>query len=456
MIPFSYIISGITFLFLSFLFNLSNWEAGACSIFVFALFNFLKRLAVKFVFLDIIILIASIQWLLAPAIAYNVFNKSNPLAKLWDTYMKVPSDEYYSYVLPGTLLFIVGLNFPLSLKPVPSAQAYINKTKVYLFDKSYICISLVGIGFAFTLIDSFAPQVIRGITSYFSFLTFIGVFYALFSSFKFKKTVVLSVLSLLIIQCILTGMYGALIYWSLLIAILFFIGTPFPYWKKIVFCTIGIFCIFLIQSIKAEYREKTWDTGMVRNSNVSFFGELLGERITNPSTIFEPKRLFGMALRSNQGALIAKTMNYVPKYEPFANGETIFMAVVSAFVPRVFWPDKPMSGGKAMIVRFLGAPDNLEYSYNLSPIGEAYVNFGRLGGILFMLLYGLFYNYIFLLILKWSIKTPTLVLWLPVFFIGPISSMETDVLAGVNSLVKAFLFAWIVYKCYRVFFKINL
>jgi hypothetical protein len=52
LIPIPFVIFGITFWFLSFLFNLSNWEAGACSVFVFALFNFLKRLAVKFVFLN--------------------------------------------------------------------------------------------------------------------------------------------------------------------------------------------------------------------------------------------------------------------------------------------------------------------------------------------------------------------------------------------------------------------
>ncbi len=72
--------------------------------------------------------------------------------------------------------------------------------------------------------------------------------------------------------------------------------------------------------------------------------------------------------------------------------------------PRIFWPGKPGSGGKELIVRFLGAPDDLEYSYNLSPIGEAYANFEKLGAIIFMFFYGLFFNWVFEHILRVAIK----------------------------------------------------
>jgi hypothetical protein len=450
------IASLICFALLYSTYGLTILESIAVSVFTFSLFNFIKKLSNCFVFLDIIILIASLQWLLGPVLAYQIFNKQNKLALLWDTYMKVPSDQYFAFVLPGTILFILGLKMPLLINYFKNDEWYIENAKNYLREKGYISLLLVGIGFNVTLINPILPHIVQGIFHFFAQLTFIGVFYAIFSEFKYKKTIVLLVLSLLILQCILTGMYGELIYWSLLTFILAIIGNRISFISKIIFFCTGLFFILMIQSIKHEYRAKVWDSGMVRNNDASLFGKLVWDKILHPSQLVEPQKLFDIAIRVNQGFLIAKTMEYVPKHEPFAHGETILKSAVASFIPRIFWHNKPTVGGRDMIVRFLGAPDDLEYSYNLSPIGEAYVNFGVYGGIVFMFFYGLFFNMVFLLILKMSIKLPSIIMWLPIILIGPIQSMEGDILEAINTLVKASFFCWMMYQSFRILFKIRL
>ncbi len=436
--------------------ELTVLESLSIGIFIFALFNFISRLSVKFVFIDLIILSISILWLLVPVISYHVFNKYNKLALLWDTYMKVSSDQYFSFVLPGSILFILGLKLPINLNKRIHDGQFIYNAKTYLYNKGNVSLILLAIGFIVTMVNPYLPHLLQGIFSFFAQLTFIGVFYALFSSFKYKKTVVSIAFLLLIFQCILTGMYGELVYWSLLIFVLVTIGYNISIFSKIGYLILGCFLILFIQSIKHEYRAKTWGPGYERGSDPGYFSELVINKISNPGKIFEPNALFGMATRANQGFLIAKTMNYVPRYEPFAHGETIIKSIFAAFVPRIIWPNKPESGGRDLIVRFLGAPKNLNYSYNLSPIGEAYVNFNKFGAIIFMFFYGLFFNWSFERILKVALKYPSLIIWLPIFLIGPIQSMEGDVLGAINTMIKAIVFCWSIYFSFRIFFKIKL
>ncbi len=149
----------------------------------------------------------------------------------------------------------------------------------------------------------------------------------------------------------------------------------------------------------------------------------------------------------NQGWLIGMTMKKVPSKFDFAYGETIATSVAAAIVPRFLWPDKPEAGGKGNLKRFWGY-DLRGYSMNIGPFGEAYANFDKTGGVIYMFFYGLFFNLVLSLILKFSEKRPTIVLWVPFLFYYAIG-VETDLLATMGSLVKGLIFTWIVFKIFR-------
>ena len=161
-----------------------------------------------------------------------------------------------------------------------------------------------------------------------------------------------------------------------------------------------------------------------------------------------------MAIRINQGWLVAMTMKRVPAKFDFAYGETIWQSVAAAFLPRFIWPEKPNAGGKANLKRFWGY-DLVGFSMNIGPFGEAYANFDVLGGIVYMFFYGLFFNFMLTSILKFAEKRPTIVLWLPFLFYYSIT-VETDLLTTMSSLVKGLIFMWIIFKIYHIAFRLDL
>ena len=164
--------------------------------------------------------------------------------------------------------------------------------------------------------------------------------------------------------------------------------------------------------------------------------------------------MFFTAARMNQGWLVAVTMDRVPARHPFGYGETLWDSFLAAFVPRFIWPEKPNAGGRQNLKRFWGL-SIVGYSMNIGTLGEAYANFDKLGGIFYMFLYGLFFNFFLSSILKMSEKRPTLMLWLPFLFFYSIS-VETDLYTTMGALIKAMIFTWIIFKIYDIGFNLKL
>jgi hypothetical protein len=230
------------------------------------------------------------------------------------------------------------------------------------------------------------------------------------------------------------------------------LGTNIKFYKKLVVALIGIYCILIIQSVKTEYRDKVW--GASSGADPAYYAQLVSEKITSPGTIFDPTKSFFLAVRLNQGWLIAKTMNNVPEKHDFAYGETIWQSVAAAIVPRFLWPDKPEAGGKANLKRFWGFTLT-GFSMNIGPFGEGYANFDVGGGIVFMFFYGLFFNLMLSLVVRLAEKRPTIILWVPFLFFYAVS-IETDLLTTMGSLVKGLFFTWIIFRAFRIAFRIDL
>jgi hypothetical protein len=145
-------------------------------------------------------------------------------------------------------------------------------------------------------------------------------------------------------------------------------------------------------------------------------------------------------------------MQYVPKKEPFANGETILLAIEASIVPRFLWKNKPELGGVENTCRFLGDCSKRDYSYNIGQVGEAYANFGPRYGVVFLFFYGLFINWSLNIARRIALKRPTVVLWIPLLFYSAFS-LETDVLTFLNTLVKGVVFCYFIYAIFRYVFK---
>jgi hypothetical protein len=396
-------------------------------------------------------MMANFTCLVMPVIFYHVYTRENPLARLWVKFMPIKSDDYFSFALPAVILMTIGMKMPLgNLKINKSPERYMERVKQYVERHPNLGLTLVLTGFICGMLDFLAPANLKEIFYLAAHLTHVGVFYVIYSPNKNKRLIVPGVILLVIGQSILTGMFGELIFVLACSLILILLGKKIPFWRKLILALGGIFLILIIQTVKRDYRNKSWKEG----ANAFYFAELVSNRVTDPTAILDPNTLFYTSVRMNQGWLVAETIYQVPNRHPFAYGETIWQSIAATFVPRFLWPDKPESGGKANLKRFWGF-NLVGWSTNIGPLGEAYANFDRVGGIIYMLFYGLFFNLVLSLILKAAERRPTIILWIPFLFFNVVT-VESDLLTTMGALLKSLFFMWLVLKIFSKAFRIEL
>ena len=80
----------------------------------------------------------------------------------------------------------------------------------------------------------------------------------------------------------------------------------------------------------------------------------------------------------------------------------------------------------------------------ISPLGEAYANFGVDGGIAFMAIFGVCFSLVFRLVARYVIKHPDFVFWIPLMFYQGIKA-ETEMVVVINQLAKGALVVFVGY-----------
>ena len=135
----------------------------------------------------------------------------------------------------------------------------------------------------------------------------------------------------------------------------------------------------------------------------------------------------------------------MPEKQPFFEGETIKDAISAAVLPRFLNPSKKKAGGQENFRRFTGLDIGDGTSMGISVIGEAYGNYGRNGGIIFMGVWGFVLVLFWRFILKKAQQNILLLAFLPLIFLQVIKA-ETELVVVLNHLIKAsivvFLFFW--------------
>jgi oligosaccharide repeat unit polymerase len=86
-----------------------------------------------------------------------------------------------------------------------------------------------------------------------------------------------------------------------------------------------------------------------------------------------------------------RTIEYFPRYADYLRGYSFYGIVVNP-IPRMSWEDKPIGVGKLASILY---DNNPESSIGLSLPGELYANFGAIGTLLGMFLFGLLVSWIY-------------------------------------------------------------
>jgi len=383
-----------------------------------------KRIEIR----DLISFMSVLQWIIGPILAYNLL----PYDELY--YMAVPETVYMDFVVPVCYFMVLGLYLPLAEERIVNEED-IDRMKVYLYEHPWLGYILAGIGVAVGFAGKSLPRSLTFLVFLITNIQYVGMYMILFGKSKFKWFIFAGIMGLATSAAVLQGMFGELVQWFMLSFLVIAMVVKIPMWGKVTLITIGLGLIMLVQSTKQEYRLATWYASSTK-SNSDIYKEIIVSRLSSPSLLFNQETSQNMAARLNQGWIIARIMNYMPEKQPFVRGETVESALYAALLPRFLAPGKAQAGGRANFERFTGTPLPETTSMDISLVGEGYANFGYLGGMVFIFLVSLLYNWVIVKVIALSKNNPTLILWIPLLFFQ-VMKAETDFATVFNYLTKA-------------------
>jgi len=402
----------------------------------------------RFIYRIIIFLICILQLVIGPFLSYVLFNENNTDVLAFNYFMSVPMFDYYLIVIPSLIAFYFGLFYKFNFikHNLPKIDLY--KTLQYLKSskKNFKVGLLIFVFncFAFTLSELNIFFHVNISSRILDSSILVGLFYFLYSKNIFRKPFICITYLFFLFKSIQTGMFGTLFFTTFLIGMFYINFRNFSLRKFFFNSILAIFLFVSFQSIKSEYREATFD-GTNKNSNISLYFELLANNFTNPELLFNKQTLFFLNIRLNQGHFLSKVFEHVPQYEDYTYGSNVVTGIAAAFVPRILWKDKPLSGGKDEIVKYANVEHDGQTSINISPIGEAYVVYGFISSILLMYLFGLFINFVWSKFEYHSVSKPNLLLWLPVFILPMFQAPEENISTLLNYLIKFLFIFYILY-----------
>lgn len=412
-----------------------------------ALVLFIYRMGSYMVIPEFISFSAITMWLSTPLLIWDLGLDKYMVPNLFGSeVLALDIETYYAWALPATLSMVLGLSFFQIKKEKLREQ--INRLQKYLREEvSYQTpLYLFAIGVFGTVVGKFMPGSLAFIFFLFAQFVYISVLYCLFGDFSYSKWIYFGAFALTLLYSVSSGMFGKLMWWGVIMAFFIMLKWKWRFSRKIILITTGLFSVFVLQSVKAEYRRITWATPGENQGDIT----LLKDLVVKSATTFDIKSAKIAPLlilnRANQAYIISLVMEHVPKKEPFVNGETVFMALAGSFVPRFLWPSKPQSGGHNNIRRFAGYTPHGSTSYDISQLGDAWVNFGFYGGIVFMFIYGLFNTWTLKRIFNYAHrKSPALILWVPMIFLQ-LLKVEVSVETNFNAAIKGAIFIFVVFS----------
>lgn len=452
--PFFFILMFIFFYIFNPDFVLTHYLSVAVVLVVFVIINFLNNLSKRLMMLEILAVFVCIFWLLSPALAYYLVQIHWYVGYY---FMPIEPAKYFEVAFPGALLLSLGIYTGIDNVKI-NYQSVFKNINYSLLNNRNRWKGLFLIGLISILIDPYVSATLQLVTHLGKNLIYIGVFYLIFAQKNSVSGYFLTFIALTftLILSVYAGMFGGFIFWTIFFYITLSVRHKIPSYVSYLLCVFGIIFIVFIQAIKGDFRKATWDenTKDMSKSSIEIFTDLTSKFINSRYLLIEPVILSRTLDRTNQGFLTAHAIQHTPSVEPYANGETIFLAIASSLIPRFLWPDKPKAGGAENIARFTTLSRINNTSFNIAPLGDAYVNFGPFGGAVFLFFYGFLFRKLYNLFLLKSLSTPRIILWIPFVFSAYVVG-ETDVVTTFNSVVKSIVFMAFIFFLEEKMFKKN-
>ncbi len=378
----------------------------------------------KFVFREWALLLYTINYLVAPAITYNL-PESQVLYG-----MKIVSDQYYELALPGFIFLVIGMYI------LPSTIFSINTKKVdqsATVNKTFL-INVAVLGIIMRFAQPFVVGELGFVVYMLAMIRFVAAF-ALFSIDKKNWYLTAVVLLLELITSFIAGMYHDAIMWTIFFGMYFmYVSKPSLQTRLIGAGTLIVFILF-IQAIKSVYRSEVWSGE--KEATLSNVYEIGSENVTSDN-IYSQNNLLGTLNRGNQAWIFASTVDNMDNTKNFQGLSNVNKYLEAAFLPRFLAPDKLKSGDKEIFNEFSGHIINEGTSMGLGIFADGYIAYGAWGVYIFGLVLGLIFALTFKLVERWTKVSPFYVLLLlPLlnYAVRPDCELQTT----INHLFKGML-----------------
>jgi hypothetical protein len=425
-------------------FWLSGVGLGLC---LLSFLLFIRQLGRTIPILELMLLMASLQWILGAYISYRLNFEH------FKYFMYVEEEEYMSIIVPGTVAFFLGV---LAISPSYNFQSVSSGIKKLVALHPRLAYYLIVVGLFAPFLDRFFPAALGFVFFLAANFKYIGVAMILFQENSRQKWRIFTiVMGLTLLASLRNGMFHDLLLWSALMFSFVALKVKMRFFTKIALAFAGMFFAFLLQGIKSQYRDMVAMGMSSSGERVETFVDLMNEQISGSDNLFTESYVGLINVRLNQGWIISAIFDNVPAAEPYAEGETITEAFYASLVPRILDADKKIAGGRDNFERFTGLYLGRNASMGTSVIGEGYANYGKEGSWVFMLLWGIFLALIYKFLIRYGRDHPIIYLCLPLIFLQVIKA-ETELYVVLNHLVKSMMFIFLVIWSARSVLRLKL
>jgi hypothetical protein len=277
-------------------------------------------------------------------------------------------------------------------------------------------------------------------------MRFIGLLFLWLSDHKYKKWIIIGVISEFTLYTLASAILIQLI---IMIIFLYSYYSLVHKPNKLKIVSLGTVCLvilFFVQSIKKDYRDIIWKQNS-QSGKLGVFSDLLFDKIGNMDKTSFLYTAASVNLRINQGWVMQLIMYNLPNKRPFLNGEVLEDELVGLLLPRFVLIDKATVQTSEKFEKFVGYKLG-GYTIAMGILGDGYGNFGIGGGIIFCFIVGLFYNLCLYIFYRISEGTPSVYLW-GIFIFFYLIRAGDDFYIISNWIIKSSMMLALIYFMFK-------
>jgi hypothetical protein len=347
--------------------------------------------------------------------------------------MPISQEQLFDYIVPALASLFAGVF--IFNKDVPVAAAL---NRIDRRDAANLGHTLLFISLFFDGLRLIGAPGIESVHSFTYFLRYIGAACYLFSPSIIHYFLVGLVYLGLAQHALTGGVFIDFFMWSTYLFVIISLRFNLSLRWRSLFIVLAVPLLVLIQSVKNEYREATWEGK--RQSGVGLVTELAKKKQQEENDPFiESEGVIRTVGRLNQGWHLGMVLRWVPKNQSFSFGKDMLGDIEAAILPRIFFPEKKMGGTQDKFKNYTGHKLRKSTSMTIGVLGDFYVNFGRWGSFIALFIFGaLIARLLYFFIKKYVVNDPINIIWVP-FLFSYLVRANNDFYFIFNNLVKGFL-----------------